>query len=86
MDLHMRQFDGVTFGMEARNAAALRALKKNAFYAEVKPEGYSWPVKRLCVPAHAVAAVMGEASWLVSELQCMRTIRWGDSAEHHIIY
>lgn len=85
-DLHMREFDGTTFGMEVQNAAAFRALKKQAFYGEVTPRGYSRAVKRLCVPAKAVAAVMGQAAWLVSEGRYMETIRWGDSSEHYIIY
>lgn len=86
MDLHMREFSGTTFGMEVQNGAAFRALKKKAFHTEVKPVGYSRFVKRPCVPARAVAAVTGEAAWLVSELRCMETIRWGDSAEYYIIY
>jgi len=40
----MRQFDGITFGMESQNAAGLRALKKKVFFAEVTPRGYSHPV------------------------------------------
>ena len=40
-----------------------------------------------CVWATDVAAAMGEAGWLVSELKCMETIRWGnDPTEHYIIY
>lgn len=86
MDLHMRQFDGTTFGMETQSAAAFRTLKKHVFYGEVTPKGWSRPVKRLCVPAKYVAAVMGQAAWLVSESRYMETVRWGDSAEHYIIY
>ncbi len=34
-----------------------------------------------------VAAVMGDAGWLVSEGRYMETIRWGDDpTEHYIIY
>lgn len=86
MDLHMREFDGTTFGMEAQNAATLRTLKKQVFYGEVTPHGWSRPTKRLCVPAKYVAAVMGPVGWLVTEKRCMETIRWGDSAEHYIVY
>ena len=86
MDLHMRRFDGITFGMESQNAAGLRALKKKVFFAEVTPRGYSHPVKRLCVPAKAVAAVMGQCAWLVSELRVMETLRFGDSPEYYIVY
>ena len=40
-----------------------------------------------CVRATDVAAVMGEAGWLVSELRCMETIRWGNGGtEYYIIY
>lgn len=40
-----------------------------------------------CVRAADVAAVMGEAGWLVSEGRYMETIRWGnDDTEYHIIY
>ena len=39
MDLHMRQFDGVTFGMEAQNPAAIRTLKKKVYCAKVTPKG-----------------------------------------------
>ena len=40
-----------------------------------------------CVRAADVAAVMGEAGWLVSEGRYMETIRWGnDETEYHIIY
>lgn len=85
MDIHMREFDGTTFGMDA-DAKALRNLKKKAYYGEVKPRGYFRPVKRLCVLARYVAAAMGEAAWLVSEKHLMETIRWGDGPEYYIIY
>lgn len=86
MHLHMRQFDGVTFGMEAHSAQSVRALRKHAFYGEVKPRGWSRPTMRLCVPAKYVAAAMGPVGWLVTEKRCMETIQWGDSPEHYIIY
>jgi len=86
MHLHMRQFDGITFGMEAQSAQTVRVLKKHAFYGEVKPHGWSRTIKHLCVPAKYVAAAMGPVAWLVTEKRCMETIRWGDSPEHYIIY
>ncbi len=86
MDLHMREFDGTTFGMDVQSATAFRIMKKHVYYGEVTPRGWHHPTKRLCVPAKYVAAVMGEAAWLVSEGRYMETIRWGDSAEHYIIY
>ena len=48
--LHMRQFDGITVGMEVQSPAAFRALKKNITYGEVKPRGWSRPTKRRLVP------------------------------------
>lgn len=84
-DIHMREFDGTTFGMDA-DAKALRNLKKKAYYGEVKPSGRLLHVKRLCVPARYVAAAMGKAAWLVSEKHLMETIRWGDGPEYYIIY
>lgn len=40
-----------------------------------------------CVRAADVAAVMGQAGWLVSEGRYMETIRWGsDETEYYIIY
>ena len=44
--LHMRQFDGITVGMEVQSPAAFRALKKNITYGEVKPRGWSRPTRR----------------------------------------
>ena len=86
MDLHMRRFDGLTFGMDVQSATAFRALKKHVYCGEVTPRGWDRLTKRLCVPAKYVAAVMGEAAWLVSEGHYMETVRWGDSAEHYIVY
>ena len=85
MDIHMREFDGTTFGMDA-DAKALRNLKKKAYYGEVKPSGRLRQVKRLCVPARYVAAAMCEAAWLVSEKHLMETIQWGDEPEYYIVY
>ena len=86
MELHMREFDGTTFGMDVQNSLAFRNLKKHVFYGEVKPAGRHLSVKRLCIPAKYVAAVMGPAAWLVTEERCMETVRWKNSAEHYIIY
>lgn len=86
MKLHMREFDGTTFGMEAQSAQAIRALRKHAFYGEVQPRGWSRPTKRLCVPAKYVAAAMGPAAWLVTENRCMETVQIDDGPEHYIIY
>lgn len=65
--LHMRQFDGITVGMEVQSPAAFQALKKNITYGEVKPRGWSRPTKRRLVPAKYAAAAMGQAAWLVTE-------------------
>ena len=84
----MREFSGTTFGMSVEaSSPAFRRMKRNAFTAKIKPRG-SWIERTvLCVRAADVAAVMGEAGWLVSELRCMETIRWGnDRTEYYIIY
>ena len=88
MDFHMREFDGTTFGMSvSASDPAFRRMKKNSFTGKVKPHGKFFERTVRCVRAVDVAAVMGEAGWLVSELRCMETIRWGNEAtEHYIIY
>ena len=86
MRLHMRQFDGITFGMEAESTQGVRAFKKHAYYGVIKPRGWTRFTKQLCVPANYVAAAMGPAAWLVTESRCMETVRWGDSPEHYIVY
>lgn len=88
MDLHMREFNGTTFGMSVEaSSPAFRRMKKNAFTSRIKPRG-SWVERTVrCVRAADVAAVMGQAGWLVSEGHYMETIRWGnDDTEYHIIY
>lgn len=86
MKLHMREFDGTTFGMEAQSAQAVRTLRKHAFYGEIQPQGWRRKTKRLCIPAKYVAAAMGPAAWLVTEKRCMETVRIEDEPEHYIIY
>lgn len=62
-------------------------MKKDAFTGKVVPRGWHHEKTARCVLAADVAAVMGPAGWLVSELRCMETIRWGsDGTEHYIIY
>lgn len=84
--LHMREFSGTTFGMEAQSPTALRTLKKKVYYGEITPKGWSRPVKRRCVEAKYVAAVMGQAAWLVTEKRLMETVRWDDSGDIYIFY
>ena len=88
MDLHMREFDGRTFGMSVEvNSPAFRRMKRNAFTGKIMRFGGLFKQTIRCVRAADVAAVMGEAGWLVRELQCMETIRWGsDNTEYYIIY
>ena len=88
MDLHMKMFDGTTFGMSVEaSSPAFRRMKKNAFTGKVTPHGSCIERTVRCVWAADVAAVMGHAGWLVSERQEMETIRWGnDETEHYIIY
>ena len=88
MDLHMREFDGTTFGMSVEaSSPAFRRMKNNAFTGEImRCKGLFKQTVR-CVRAADVAVVMGDAGWLVRELQCMETIRWGnDGTEYYIIY
>ena len=88
MDLHMRQFDGTTFGMSVEaSSPAFKRMKKNAFTGKVTPHGSRTERTVRCVRAVDGAAVMGQAGWLVSERREMETIRWGnDGTEHYIIY
>ena len=88
MDLHMREFDGTTFGMSVEaSSPAFRRMKKNAFTGTVTPFGRITPRTVRCVWAADVTAVMGQAGWLVSEGRYMETIRWGDDGiDHYIIY
>ena len=88
MDLHMKQFDGTTFGMSVEaSSPAFRRMKKNAFTGKMTPHGSRIERTVRCVRAADVAAVMGRAGWLVSERREMETIRWGnDGTIHYIIY
>ncbi len=88
MDLHMKMFDGTTFGMPVEaSSPAFRRMKKNAFNRKMALYGGIIERTVRCVRAADVAAVMGQAGWLVSERQEMETIRWGnDETEHYIIY
>lgn len=88
MDLHMKEFDGTTYGMSVKaSSPAFKRMKKNAFNGKVKSPG-RWIERAVCcVRAADVAAVMGVAGWLVSEGRYMETIRWGnDETEYYIIY
>ena len=88
MDLHMKQFDGTTFGMAvAASSPAFRRMKKNSFNRKMALHGGIIERTVRCARAADVAAVMGDAGWLVSEGRYMETIRWGDDpTEHYIIY
>ena len=88
MDLHMVMFDGTTFGMSVEaSSPAFRRMKRNAFTGRVTPHWSHIERDVRCVLAADVAAVMGQAGWLVSERREMETIRWGDNeTEHSLIY
>ena len=88
MDLHMKMFDGTTFGMSVEaSSPAFRWMKKNAFAEKVTPHGRYFERTVRCVRAADVAVIMGHAGWLVSERREMETIRWGnDETEYYIIY
>lgn len=83
----MREFDGITFGMDVQDREAFKIMKKHVFYRDVPLAGnWKYSIKVPCVWAKELAAVMGEAGWLVSEEKCMKTVRWGNSAEYYVIY
>lgn len=88
MDLHMREFDGTTFGMSVEaSSPAFKRMKKNVFTGEIMRCRGLFKQTVRCVRAADVAAVMGDAGWLVRELRCMETIRWGNGGtEYYIIY
>ena len=88
MELHLKEFDGTTFGMSVEaSSPAFRQMKKNAFTGKVTPHGWHHERTARCVRAADVAAVMGACGWLVSEGRYMETIQWGsDGVEHYIIY
>lgn len=88
VDIHMKTFDGVTFGMSVETSSpAFKRMKRNAFTGEVIRCKGLFKQTVHCVRATDVAAVMGEAGWLVSERREMETIRWGNNeTEHYIIY
>lgn len=88
IDLHMKEFDGITFGMSVKaSEPAFRRMKKNAFRGKVTPRGWHHDKTAPCVKAVDVAAVMGPVGWLIREEKCMETIRWGgDPTEYYIIY
>ena len=84
----MVMFDGTTFGMSVEaSSPAFRKMKRNAFTGRVTPRWSRIEREVRCVRAADVAAVMGQAGWLVSKRREMETIRWGDNeTEHYIIY
>ncbi len=88
MDLHMVMFDGTTFGMSVEaSSPAFKRMKRNAFSGKITPHWSCIERAARCVRAADVAAVMGQAGWLVSERREMETIRWGNNeTEHYIIY
>lgn len=88
MELHLKEFNGITFGMSVEaSSPAFRRMKKNAFTGKVTPHGWHHERTARCVHAADVAAAMGSCGWLVSERRCMETIRWGsDGVEYYIVY
>ncbi len=86
MELHMRQFDGITFGMSAEGTPwAKRNFKKCIFFKELKPKNHirKWYP---CVHANDVMPLMGAAAWQVAE-KYMETVQFDDDPrEIYIIY
>lgn len=61
MELHMRQFDGITFGMTAEVTPwAKRKFKNSIFLKELKPKNR---IRKMypCILAKDVMPIMGEA-------------------------
>lgn len=88
IDLHMREFDGTTFGMSVEaSSLTFKRMKRSTFTGEIMRCNGLFKQTVRCVRATDVAAVMGEAGWLVSKERCMKTIRWGNGpTEYYIIY
>ena len=88
MDLHMRLFNGSTFGMSVKaSSPAFKRMKRRAFNKTVPAPWRGGKRTFRCVWASDVAAVMGQAGWLVSEGREMETICWdNDPTEYYIIY
>lgn len=86
MKLHMRQFDGITFGMTAESSSqSTRNFKKRIFYKEMQPKDHirkRYP----CIRANDLIPLMGMASWMVTE-KYMETVQFDDDPrEIYIIY
>ena len=77
MDLHMREFDGTTFGMSVEaSSPAFRRMKKNAFTGEImRCRGLLKQTVR-CVQAADVAPVMGEPGGLGRQVQFLQPVPW----------
>lgn len=86
MELHMRQFDGITFGMTAEVTPwAKRKFKNSIFLKELKPKNR---IRKMypCILAKDVMPIMGEASWEVAE-RYIETVRFDeDGREIYIVY
>ena len=67
--LHAVNFDGTTFGMEIEtNNIAYRNFKSKVKYEKVIST-FGTEVNEYTVPYLFLAAIMGEAHWLISELK-----------------
>lgn len=84
-DLHAVQFDGTTFGMEVEcNTAAFRYFRKQV---KLEPCKTRFGIQKLfTVPYTALAAIMGESHWLVSEKKCFDRITIDDFCDGILIY
>ena len=86
MKLHMKQFDGLTFGMNAEGSSqAKRNFKNRIFYKEMEPR---YHIRKMypCINANDLIPLMGMASWKVAEKH-METVQFDDDPrEIYIIY
>lgn len=84
-DLHAVEFDGTTFGMSVEcNTAAFRYFKKQL---KIEPCLTRFGVREhYIIPHTALAAIMGDAHWLVSEKKCFDRISIDDFMDGIVIY
>ena len=64
---HAKGFDGMTFGMEVETGTKAYENFKKSVKDETAYSIFGDPLQVLTVPHTAVAAIMQEAHWLVSE-------------------
>lgn len=86
MSKHLKAWTkmGTTFGMDVDGIRAARVLKKARHITRVNRWGTT--IVELAIDAPQVASLMGEAAWLVTELQDFTHIQIDDSPKYLVIY